>query len=209
MDADALGVEWTSGYSWGESELAIQAAATTAAMPACALLNDVGLLPPTTKSTTAHQFIPDTNLLFQQVFVFATRADATRAMNVIGGGVFPACWFNLFDRLTPLTMSGWTSTSDAWEPSQLELPADVKITAHGDRQVIIGQHTRFVRPDDLAPLQRYFFNAFVQVDRTILWVNPRLLLPRDTDTADPQQRSVAVDETITAATNALIAAIRR
>ncbi len=92
------------------------------------------VMPPTTKSATAYQYVSDNNLLLNQVFVFATREDASRAMNVIAGDVFPTCWFDVFDRGVEFTYRGVTSTSEEWEPPQ--------IAQHGDRQVIIGQHTQ-------------------------------------------------------------------
>jgi hypothetical protein len=207
ITTDALGIQWTSGYSWDESELPTQATATIAALPECALLKSVGLVQPTTKSATAHQFVPgDTNFLFQQVFVFATTEDASRAMDVIDGDVFPTCWFNLFDRLTPLEPAGWTSTTEAWHVTQLASPLDpVQIAPHGDRQIIIGQHTTINRSS--GPLERYFVNAFVQVGRTISWVNPRLLTSTELFDSSPSLRAVGVNEAITAATNALKKAI--
>lgn len=204
ITSGALGLDWTSGYAWDESELPIQAAATIAEVPDCAVLRSVGLLPPSTRSATAHQFVPGINYLFQEVFVFATPEDASRAMDVIDGDVFPTCWFNLFDHLTPLSPSGSPSTTEAWEIPQIYGPLEpFKIGPHGDRQVIIGQHSTVIRSG--GPLERYFINAFVQVGPTISWVNPRFVLPNDM--YDSSQGSVGVDEAITAATDALKGAV--
>jgi hypothetical protein len=43
------------------------------------------------------------------------------------------------------------------------------IPAHGDRQIVFGQHTKFT--GGLA----YYVNVFVQVRRAISWMNPQLL----------------------------------
>jgi hypothetical protein len=203
---NALGIQWTSGSSWDESQLPIQAAATIAALPDCAPLRSVGLLPPTTKSATAHQFVPGSNYLFQQVLVFATPEDASRAMDVIASDVFPTCWFNLFDRLTPLGPAGSPSTSEAWDVPHVYGPLEpFEIDPHGDRQIIIGQHSTVIRSG--SPLERYFINAFVQVGRTVSWVNPLWVLPNDTSSSQSQFQAVGVNEAITAATNALKNAI--
>ena len=153
ITTDALGIQWTSGYSWDESDLPIQAAATIAALPACALLRSVGLFPPTTKSATAHQYVSGSNYLFQQVYVFSTPEDASRAMDVIASDLFPSCWFNLFDRLTPLGSAGSPSASEAWDIPHVYGPLEpFEIAPHGDRQIIIGQHTTVIRPG--SPLEQ-------------------------------------------------------
>jgi hypothetical protein len=103
---DALGVRWTNLDSIGANAIPEQAAATLDALADCAVLTSVGIFPPTTKSATAQQYVPGPELMFQDVFVFATAKDASRAMDVIDSEVFPACWFNFFDRLTPLNRSG-------------------------------------------------------------------------------------------------------
>ncbi len=184
IPGEALGLQWSSGQNWAATELPNEAAATIAALPDCAQLRSVGLMPPTTKSATAYQYVSDNNLLLNQVFVFATREDASRAMNVIAGDVFPTCWFDVFDRGVEFTYPGVTSTSEEWEPPQ--------IAQHGDRQVIIGQHTQLTLLT--GPAERDLVVAFVQVGRAITLVNPRVLIPGEL---------FSVNKDITAATDAL------
>lgn len=181
---EALGLYWSSGRNWAATELPNEAAATIEALPDCAQLRSVGLMPPTTKSATAYQYVSDNNLLVNQVFVFATREDASLAMDVIAGDVFPTCWFDVFDRGVEFTYPGATSTSEEWEPPQ--------IAPHGDRQVIIGQRTKLTLLT--GPAERDLVVAFVQVGRAITLVNPRMLIPGEL---------FSVNKDITAATDAL------
>jgi hypothetical protein len=183
---EVLGVAWVDGQRSPDTERPKHAAATIAAMPGCALLISAGLFPPTIKSATAYQFVDDGNFLGQRVFVYATAEDASAAMDVIAGDTFAACWFNLFDRIrvSPLVGAGKTPPSEAWNAPPISL--------HGDRQVIIGQHVTIVRPSVTDGV--HLVNAFVQVGRTITWIDPRL--PAGGDLS-------GVEKAITAATTAL------
>ena len=184
---EVLGVRWSVGsQSSPDTARVKQAEATIAAMPGCALLIPAGLFPPTTKTATAYQFVDDGSFLGQRVFVYATAEDASPAMDVIDGDTFAACWFNLFDRIrvSSLVGAGTTPPSEAWNA-----PA---ISPHGDRQVIIGQHITLVRFGVTEEV--YLVNAFVQVGRSIAWINPRL--PASGDLS-------GVEKAITAATTAL------
>jgi hypothetical protein len=108
-------------------------------------------------------------------------------MDVIDGGTFAACWFDLFDRIriTPQVGNGRTPPSEAWSAPPISL--------HGDRQVIIGQHLTVTRSGGGAD-EVHLVNAFVQVGRAITWINPRL--PASGDLSE-------VEKDITAATTAL------
>jgi hypothetical protein len=162
---DALGTFWRSGVPIADSVIAAQAVATTAAQPQCAVLTSVGLFPPTAKSVAARQFLTpgEREEHSQTVFVFATPEDASRAMDVIEGKIFPGCWFNLFDRLTPRGgFSDERSISTAWEA-----PA---IAPRGDRQVIVGQHAAYTLTGGSVEVN--VVNVYVQVGRAISWINP-------------------------------------
>ena len=75
------------------------AADTRASMPECAILPSVGLVQPSTKSVSPSQFFSSfLGGIAHTVLVFATPQDASRAMDVIEGNVYPACRFDLFDR---------------------------------------------------------------------------------------------------------------
>ncbi|HEY7628916.1 MAG TPA: hypothetical protein VH761_17730, partial [Ilumatobacteraceae bacterium] len=185
-----------------DTELPRRARATIAAMPDCALLNSVGIFPPSTKVATAFQVVTDGSLLTQKVFVYATADDASRAMDVIDDALFATCWFNLFDRVAPLVSPDKLMISEAWSVPHVYGPLEpFEIAPHGDRQVIIGQHMTVSRVT--GSVDRYFVNAFVQVGRTITWINPRFVVPNNTTTSDPAERSVGINEAIAAATSAV------
>ena len=154
---------------WAETELPKEAAATIAELPECALLTSVGLLPPTTKSVSAHQ---DSGEFVQAVFVFATPEDASQAMEVIAGKVFPRCWFNVYDRGNTFRYrdTGATTSSQAWDAPP--------IAPHGDRQVTFGQRTTINHLT--GPSDEYLINGFVQVGRAIAVINVKLVTPADT-----------------------------
>ena len=101
-------------------------------------------------------------------------------------GAFAACWFDLFDRIrvTPVVGAGRTPPSEAWNAPT--------ISPHDDRQVIIGQRVTIVRPSITDGV--HLVNAFVQVGRAIVWINPRL--PASGDLSE-------VEKAIAAATTAL------
>jgi hypothetical protein len=150
------------------SDYAEQSAATSASLPGCAQLASVGLMQPTTKSVTVHQdFVNGPVPMLHDVWVFARPEDASRAMDVIAGNVYPTCWFDLFDRLTPLgRLSHTTSISHATD-------MDVSIAQHGDRQIIITQritYTTFQSGGNAVAI-----NAYVQVGRAIVFIDPQYL----------------------------------
>ena len=150
------------------SDYAEQSAATSVALPGCAQLASIGLMQPTSKSVTVHQdFVSGIVPMLHDVWVFATPEDASRAMDAIAGNVYPTCWFDLFDRLTPLgRMSHTTSTSYA-----SEMPSS--IAQHGDRQVIISQRIVYTTFQSGANVEA--INAYVQVGRAISFIDPQYL----------------------------------
>ena len=163
---DQIGSRWRKQDPFTESVFAEQTAATIAALPDCAMLTSFGLFSPTTKSVAARQAFTIGNAedIRHTVFVFATPEDASRAMDIIDGDIYPKCWFNLYDHLAPLGRFGAiiTSTSEAWDAPQIAL--------QGDRQVIIGQHMSFTSGD--GPFDAHIINAYVQTGRAISWIAP-------------------------------------
>lgn len=175
---------WQDTQDYESTHRPGEAAATIAALPECALLTSVGLFPPTTKSATAYQFVIALGLFGHRVLVFATPQDASRAMDVIAGKLYPTCSFNASDR--GYAPNSAVAISEAWEAPQIAL--------HGDRQVIIGQHTTTINAGFRE--QRYLVNAYVQVGRAITWINPDFVATE----ANPL---LEVENEITAATTAL------
>lgn len=161
------------GHTYFEAELPLPelvennlAAVTRAAMPECEILATVGLMQPSPKAVAASQFFTALGGIAHTVYVFATPQDASKAMDVIGGKVYPACRFDLFDRMIPLEGQGHTANSKPWQTPT--------ITAHGDRQIVFGQHTKFTGGN--IDRETFYVNVFVQVGRAITWMNPQLLL---------------------------------
>jgi hypothetical protein len=188
ISADKLGAGWQQVDDFSISDYAKQAAAVNAETPACAQLASVGLAQPTGKSVIVHRdFANGPVPMFHDVWVFATTADASRAMDVIAGDVFPTCAFKLFDRLTALNRNITAeSTSRSWQAPP--------IAAHGDRQIVIGQKIDYTFGGGGAASPEAI-NAYVQVGRAIAFIDPEYL-------SDVSPTS-NVETTITASTDAL------
>jgi len=102
--------------------------------------------------------------MFRQVMVFASAEDASRAMDVIAGQVFPQCMFDLIDRIIPLgRRMNATTKSETWQAPP--------IASHGDRQVAFGQLVRYTVSTGNVDI--YLINVYVQVGRAIAWVDPQ------------------------------------
>jgi hypothetical protein len=105
-------------------------------------------------------------------------------MDVIAGKLYPTCSLNANDR--GYAPNSAVAISEAWDAPQ--------IAPHGDRQVIIGQHTTTIHSG--LREERYLVNAYVQVGRAISWINPDYV-------ATGANPLLEVDNEITAATTAL------
>ena len=168
ITADKIGSGWQQVNDFTLADYAEQTAAITAAMPACAQLASVGLAQPTNKSVIVHQdFAKGPVPMFHDVWVFATPEDASRAMDVIAGDVYPTCSLKLFDRLTALNRNITAlSISTRWEK-------EPQIAPHGDRQVIIGQKIEYTFL--VGGASAGAINAYVQVGRAIAFIDPQHL----------------------------------
>jgi hypothetical protein len=183
----AVGSRWRQVDDFTTADFAEVSTATYSALPECAKLTTFGLLPPTTKSATVHQdYTNGSSLLFHDVIVFATPEDASKAMDAMAASNFGKCWFDVFDRLTPLGRYVGASSKSV----DLSAPT---IKEHGDRQIIIGQHVRYTFQN--GPQGRDFVNAYVQVGRAIALVNPEL--------AGTANGLANIEKIITASTDAL------
>jgi hypothetical protein len=153
------------GEPIAESVWAEQAAAVAAAHPDCAVLPSLGLAPPTTKAAYSRQWIHGGNALTaQSVMVFATAADASRAMDMIASDSYRICELELLDRLTPFAPEAdGTSITEPWQA-----PA---IGPHGERQVTSGLHITYSTSSGTH--DEYRISAYVQVGRAIMWIEPR------------------------------------
>ncbi|HEX2783443.1 MAG TPA: hypothetical protein VHN36_07640 [Ilumatobacteraceae bacterium] len=165
VSPDDFGASWSQVDDFTGSTYADLAAATNAAMPACAQLKSFGLMQPTTKSVLFHEdFLNGSAPMLRDVWVFATKDDASRAMDVIDGDVYPTCFFDFYDRLTTLLRVKATSTSQSFD-----LPP---VAPHGDRQVIIGQKIDY-SISGAGGLSVEAVNAYVQVGRAIAFIDPQ------------------------------------
>jgi hypothetical protein len=163
---DEIGTRWRVQTPLTGPRYEEQANATIDAHPECAVLRSFGLFTPSNASAVARQAFTTGYAVDLQhaVFVFATDDDASRAMDLISGTAFAGCWFDLYDRTAPLGRFGGVTaaTSEPWSA-----PA---VSAHGDRQVIIGQKASYTTSG--TPGTTYLINAFVQVGRAISWIAP-------------------------------------
>jgi hypothetical protein len=166
IPAAALGQTYRETVLLPESVENQLAADIRVAMPECSILPSLGLVQPSTKSVSPSQFFNGfSGGIAHTVLVFATPQDASQAMDVIAGSVYPACRFELFDRMIPREVLGQTARSELWDP-----PA---IPAHGDRQIVFGQRATFA--GGTGAREASYVNVFVQVGRAITWMNPQLL----------------------------------
>lgn len=167
---------------------------TRATYPECAVLTSFGLMQPTTKSVTAHRdFVNGAVPMLHDVWVFASAEDASKAMDIIAGGIFPKCLFDLFDRTTARgTRVPANSDSHEWD-----VPNVSELLPHGDRQVIIGQKIDYSLYQGGSTVHVYpeAINVFVQVGRAIGFVDPQYL-----SDLGPNSN---VERTVTAMTNQL------
>jgi hypothetical protein len=185
---DAVGPLWSQVDDFNGSTYADVSAEVITAVPDCAQLKSVGLLQPTTKSVLFHQdFLNGPAPMLHDVWVFATPADASRAMDVIDGDVYPGCLFSFFDHLTPLS-SGVKATSAS---RSFDIPP---IASQGDRQIVIGQMIHYVLSVG-GTIDPQAVNVFVQVGRAIAFIDPQYF-----DDVGPTSNVV---EAITASTDAL------
>jgi hypothetical protein len=166
ITADEIGDGWQPIDDFTLADYAEQAAAINEAMPACAQLASVGLAQPTNKSVLVHQdFANGPAPMFHDVWVFATPQDASLAMDVIAGDVYPTCSLKMFDHLTALNRNiTASSTSTRWEN-------DPQIASHGERQVVFGQTIEYTFPNGRATAGA--INAYVQVGRAIAFIDPQ------------------------------------
>ena len=161
-----LGALWDTGALWPDAATYLRLVHDTQqAVPECAVMPDFGLVPPTDRSVTAQQnFYSGDKWMFHQVMVFASADDASRAMDVIAGQVYPQCLFDLIDRIIPLGQRmNATTKSVAWQAPPVK--------THGDRQVSFGQLVHYTVTSGNVDI--YLVNVFVQVGRSIGWVDPQ------------------------------------
>jgi hypothetical protein len=188
ISANQIGVSWQITHQW-DAFTSRKIADVAASVPACADYVDFAFDSPKRKAVTEGRIFasPPLFALTQWVYIFPTEAAATQAMDKIAEAPFVPCLGRFMDALFPkLGSSATTTRIDA-------LP----LAAHGDRQVVLGQSIQVDGGGTYTVM-----NAFVQVGRGIVYVNPT---PDSShDSLDPAGR---LEKVFTAATNNLTNAL--
>ena len=189
-----LGTGWE--VSHGADAFTPQIEAQVAAsVPACAPYVDYAFDSPNNDAVVTQRLYQSPTLaqLFNIVYVFPTKEAASRAMDKIAEPGFLTCFTRYLEAAQPVFSPGTTSTSEAVEaPSLLQ---------HGDRQIAFGTNNVFQTPTGPVPLSSV--NVFIQVDRAIVYVNPR---PDFHGSTDPKGRLEIVMKAATASVTAALSA---
>jgi hypothetical protein len=157
LSAEQIGVSWAISHQW-DAFTSRKIADVAASVPACADYVDFAFDSPRRDAPTAGRIFTSSPLfaLTQWVYIFPTEAAATEAMDKIAEPGFVACFSEFMDTLFPQLGSLATTT-----------PIDaLPLAAHGDRQVVLGQSIH------VGGGTQTVMNAFVQVGRGIVYVNP-------------------------------------
>jgi hypothetical protein len=190
IEPSAIGVSWSVTHMWGDltSRHIAELAAT---LPECGPYLDYAFDTAGRQAATAgRQFgIPAESLstwvITQWIYVFPSETAAAQAMDKIAEPGFLPCLDHVFHR-----MYG-NSVASRLDP----LP----VAPHGDRQIVIGQHLVF---GDVPPgIPDDTMNVWVQVGRAVVFVDP------STDTHDSLDPEGRIDRAVSAATDALQAAL--
>lgn len=188
IDPDQLGPDW--GISRQFSQLTSRRVAEVAAgIPACGPYLDSAFDSPGRKAVTGGRIFqgPTDAVLTQWVYIFPTEVAASRAMDKIAESAFVPCFNDFMGALLAGLVGNPTFATTVAVPS----PA-----AHGDRQVVLGQSVRIGGGLGKSVL----VNAFVQVGRGIVYVDPTL----DVGSANP---TAGVEKALAEATIALTKAL--
>jgi hypothetical protein len=180
----AVGVSWSITHQW-DSFTSRVIADIAATVPACDAYVDYAFDSPRRQAVTAGSIFSSAPLfaLTQWVYIFPTKAAATRAMDKITEASFAPCLSQFMDALMP-KLAGSLSNTTIVDPPPL--------APHGDRQVVLGQSIHFTDGGTYTVM-----NTFVQVGRGIVYVNPT---PDAHDSLDPASR---LEKVLTAATDNL------
>lgn len=184
-----IGVSWAISHQW-DAFTSRKIANIAATVPACADYVDYAFDSPRRQAATAGRIFTSGQLfaVTQWVYIFPTEAAASRAMDKIAEAAFVPCFRQFMDALfRQLAGVPITTTTIAVPP----------LAKHGDRQVVLGQA---IAPTDGGSTSNVM-NAFVQVGRGIVYVNPT---PNAIDSRDPASR---LEKVLTAATEDLRAAL--
>jgi hypothetical protein len=182
-----LGDGWTISHEY--DGLTSRGVADVASrVPECAPYLDYAFDSPSRQSvTTGRIFNGPTNFsLTQWVYIFPTAAAASTAMDKIAEESFQPCFNKFMDALFAVLAPDFPAHSKSIDPPV--------VAEHGDRQVVVAQTIQF-------PGSRFsVMNAFIQVGRGIVYVDPTI----DTDAGGDV---APVDEAYSVAADALKAAL--
>jgi hypothetical protein len=184
IEPSDIGLSWSVTHLWGDLT-SRQIAESAATVADCEPYLDYAFDTAGRQAVTAGQQFGIrgseliTWIITQWVYIFPSEKAASQAMDKIAEPGFLPC----FDGVLPRMYS--VGVASRLDP----LP----VTAHGDRQIVIGQHLVFGAspPDNGIPVDT--MNVWVQVGRT--------------DTHNSTDSAGRIERTVTAATEALQAAL--
>ena len=186
-----IGVSWSVTHMWGDLT-SRSIAESAASVPECKPYLHYAFDTAERQAVTAgRQFgIPGeplvTWVITQWIYIFPSEKAASQAMDKIAEPGFLPCFDHVFRRM--------------YGNSEARRLDPLPVAAHGDRQIVIGQHLDFgAPPPDGIPVDT--MNVWVQVGRAVVFVDPST----DThDSLDPQSR---IERAVSAATKAIQAAL--
>jgi hypothetical protein len=189
ISVDELGAGWEV-VSGGLTSRAVADIAAT--VPECTPYLDYAFDSPGRQAPTAGRIFGSLAwTLTEWVYIFPSEAAASQAMDKIAEDGFATCFNKFLEVLIPAYAPGSTvtATTDVAPP----------LLPHGDRQVVLTQNNTY--RTDTFEYSRTVLNAFVQVGRGIVYIDP---ITDDHDSRDP---AGPIEKALTAATNDLMAAL--
>ena len=182
-----IGVSWQINHQW-DAFTSRDVADVAATVPACAPYVDFAFDSPARKAVTAGRIFTSDSAVFavtQWVYIFPTEAAATQAMDKIAEEAFVPCLRPFMDALIPKMSRGYPPST-----TTIEVPPLAGPWTQAGRSRSVDHLMASSAPTTV-------MNAFVQVGRGIVYVNPT---PDAHDSLDPASR---LEKVLTAATDAL------
>jgi len=171
LDPDQFGSDWSVSQEFSNLT-SRQDAIIAASVARCAPYVDYAFDSPTRRAVTAGRNLHhgDSSTLVQWVYIFPSDAAASKAMDKIAEPGFVGCFNEFMGKLLGGLFGAPTISTTVAAPP---------LTSHGDRQIVLGQSIRVTQ----GPGTFSLMNAFIQVGRGIVYVDPTLI-EGSTDTAN-------------------------
>jgi hypothetical protein len=187
-----LGIGWEETHDHDDFTTAVEAR-VAAGVPSCGPYVDYAFDSPNSDASVSQRLYQSPTLaqLWNIVYVFPTKEAASQVMDKVAEQGFLSCFTEYLVAAQPVLSPGTTSTSEA--------VAAPPLLQHGDRQVAFGTSNVYQTPSGPIPLTSV--NIFIQVDRAVVYINPR---PDFHDSLDPKGR---LELAMTVATDSVRAAL--